>query len=113
MDGYGGFERFLLLGLLVIVFQIFTYGTKGVVLDMTLMSSIVLAILTITIVYVFKGIYINKFNFEGSLKGFKLSFETKKEKDAPSCKKQRLNYIIFHPIALKQNKRLILEVLSS
>ena len=54
---------------------------------MTLMSSIVLAILTITIVYVFKGIYINKFNFEGSLKGFKLSFETKKEKDAPSCKK--------------------------
>ena len=42
------------------------------------MIIIVLAILTITIVYVLNGIYINKFNLEGSLKGFKLNFETKK-----------------------------------
>ncbi|MEG1148027.1 MAG: hypothetical protein RSD98_05475, partial [Niameybacter sp.] len=62
------------------------HGTKGVVLDMILMIIIVLAILTITIIYVLKGIYINKFNLEGSLKGFKLSFETKK-KDTPSAKK--------------------------
>ena len=62
------------------------HGTKGVVLDMILMIIIVLAILTITIIYVLKGIYINKFNLEGSLKGFKLSFETKK-KDPPSDKK--------------------------
>ena len=54
---------------------------------MILMIIIVIAILTITIIYVLKGIYINKFNLEGNLKGFKLSFETKKEKDAPSCKK--------------------------
>nr|WP_302599210.1 hypothetical protein [uncultured Cellulosilyticum sp.] len=54
---------------------------------MILMIIIVLAILTITIVYVLKGIYINKFNLEGSLKGFKLSFETKNEKDTPSGKK--------------------------
>lgn len=33
------------------------------------------------IVYVLKGIYIIKFNLEGSLKGFKLSFETKNGKD--------------------------------
>ena len=45
---------------------------------MVLMIIIVLAILTITIIYVLKGIYINKFNLEGNLKGFKLSFETKK-----------------------------------
>ena len=50
---------------------------------MILMISIVLAVLTITIVYVLKGIYINKFNLEGSLSGFKLSFETK-EKSNPS-----------------------------
>lgn len=88
MDGYGGFERFILLGLLVIfIFLIIHHGTKGVVLDMILMIIIVLAILTITIVYVLKGIYINKFNLEGSLKGFKLSFETKNEKDTPSGKK--------------------------
>lgn len=88
MDGYGGFERFILLGLLVIfIFLIIHHGTKGVVLDMILMIIIVLAILTITIVYVLKCIYINKFNLEGSLKGFKLSFETKNEKDTPSGKK--------------------------
>ena len=88
MDGYGGFERFLLLGLLVNIFLVFHYGTKGVVLDMLLMIIIVLAILTITIVYVLKGIYIDKFNLEGSLKGFQLSFETSiKKKDTPSCKK--------------------------
>lgn len=52
---------------------------------MLLMIIIVLAILITTIVYVLKGIYINKFNFEGNLKGFKLSFEMKK--DTPSCKK--------------------------
>ena len=52
---------------------------------MILMIAIVLAILTITIIYVNKGIYINKFNLEGSLKGFKISFETKK--DTPSGKK--------------------------
>ena len=51
----------------------------GMVLDMILMIIIVLAILTITIIYVLKGIYINKFNLESSLKGFKLSFETKKK----------------------------------
>lgn len=50
---------------------------------MILMIIIVLAILTITIVYVLKGVYINKFSLEGSLKGFKLSFETK-EKSNPS-----------------------------
>ena len=50
------------------------------------MIIIVLAIMTITIVYILKGIYINKFTLEGSLKGFKLSFETKK-KDTPSAKK--------------------------
>lgn len=88
MDGYGGFERFILLGLLVIfIFLIIHHGTKGVVLDMILMIIIVLAILTITIVYVLECIYINKFNLEGSLKGFKLSFETKNEKDTPSGKK--------------------------
>ena len=53
---------------------------------MILMIIIVLAILVITIVYVLNGIYINKFNLEGSLKGFKLNFETKK-KDTPSAKK--------------------------
>ncbi len=52
---------------------------------MILMIIIVLAILVITIIYVLKGIYINKFNLEGSLKGFKLNFETKK--DTPSDKK--------------------------
>ena len=89
MDGYGGFERFILLGLLVNIFLVFHHSAKGVVLDMLLMIMIiiVLAILTISIVYVLKGIYINKFNFEGSLKGFKLSFETKNEKDTPSGKK--------------------------
>ncbi|MEG2841509.1 MAG: hypothetical protein RR886_09205, partial [Cellulosilyticaceae bacterium] len=61
------------------------HGTKGVVLDMILMIIIVLAILVITIVYVLKGIYVIKFNLEGSLKGFKISFETKK--DTPSSKK--------------------------
>ena len=87
MDGYGGFERFILLGLLVIlIFLIIHRGTKGVVLDMLLMIIIVLAILTTTIFYAIKDIYIDKFNFEGSLKGFKLSFETKK-KDTPSAKK--------------------------
>ena len=86
MDGYGGFERFLLLRLWVI-FLFIHHGTKGVVLDMVLMIITVLAILTITIVYVLKGIYINKFNLEGNLKGFKLSFETKNEKDTPSGKK--------------------------
>ncbi|MDU6854704.1 MAG: hypothetical protein ACLSH8_05725 [Zhenhengia sp.] len=50
---------------------------------MILMIIIVLAILTITIVYILKGVYINKFNLEGSLRGFKLSFETK-EKSNPS-----------------------------
>lgn len=40
-----------------------------------------------SIVYVLKGIYIYKFNLEGSLKGFKLSIETKKEKETPSSKK--------------------------
>ena len=45
---------------------------------MILMITIVLAILTITIIYVIKGVYINKFDLEGSLKGFKLNFETKK-----------------------------------
>lgn len=54
---------------------------------MILMIIIVLAILIITIVYVLKGIYINKFNLEGNLKGFKLSYETKNEKDTPSGKK--------------------------
>ena len=44
----------------------------GMVLDMILMISIVLAVLTITIVYVLKGIYINKFNLKGSLRGFKI-----------------------------------------
>lgn len=44
----------------------------GMVLDMILMISIVLAILTITIVYVLKGIYINKFDLKGSLRGFKI-----------------------------------------
>ena len=53
---------------------------------MVLMIIIVLSILVITIIYVLKGIYINKFNLEGSLKGFKLSFETEK-KDTPSAKK--------------------------
>ncbi|MBP3886481.1 MAG: hypothetical protein J6F30_02320 [Cellulosilyticum sp.] len=51
------------------------------------MIIIVLAILAIFIVYVLKGIYIHKFNLEGSLKGFKLNFETKNEKDTPSGKK--------------------------
>lgn len=51
---------------------------------MVLMIIIVISILTITIVYVLNGIYINKFNLEGSLKGFKLSFETQKEKSTPS-----------------------------
>lgn len=38
--------------------------------------------------YVLKDIYINKFSLEGSLKGFKLSFETlEKKKDTPSAKK--------------------------
>ena len=89
MGGYGGFERFLLLELLVIIFlKVFHFSTEGVVLDMLLLIIIVLAILTITIVYVLKGIYIDKFNLEGSLKGFKLSFETSiKKKDTPSCKK--------------------------
>ena len=89
MDGCGGFERFLLLGLLVLSHCKwgFYHGAKGVVLDMILMIIIVLAILTITIVYVLKGIYVIKFNLEGSLKGFKLSFETKNEKDTPSSKK--------------------------
>lgn len=54
---------------------------------MVLMIIIVLAILTITIIYVLKGIYIDKFNLEGSLKGFKLSVETKIKKDPPSSKK--------------------------
>lgn len=44
----------------------------GMVLDMILMISIVLAVLTITIVYVLKDIYINKFNLKGSLRGFKI-----------------------------------------
>jgi hypothetical protein len=63
------------------------HSAKGVVLDMILTIIMVLAILAITIVYVLKGIYINKFNLEGSLKGFKLSFETKIRKDPPSSKK--------------------------
>ena len=50
---------------------------------MILIIIIVLAVLVITVVYVLKGIYINKFNLEGSLKGFKLSFEAK-EKSTPS-----------------------------
>ena len=53
---------------------------------MLLLIIIVLAILTSIIVYASKGIYIDKFSFEGSLKSFKLSFETKK-KDTPSAKK--------------------------
>ena len=43
------------------------------------MIIIVLAILTITIVYILKGVYINKFSLEGSLRVFKLSFETKEK----------------------------------
>ena len=50
---------------------------------MILMTVIILAILVITIVYILKGVYINKLDLEGSLKGFKLSFETK-EKSNPS-----------------------------
>ena len=46
---------------------------------MILIIIIVLALSAITITYVSKGIYINKFNFEGSLKGFKISLETKKD----------------------------------
>ncbi len=52
---------------------------------MLLMIIIVVAILIAIIIYVLKGIYINKFNFESPL--FKLIFETKNEKDTPSCKK--------------------------
>lgn len=48
----------------------------------------VIAILIIAIIYMLKGIYVNKFDLEGSLKGFKLSFEaTEKKKDTSSCKK--------------------------
>lgn len=53
---------------------------------MILMIIIVLAILVITIVYGLNGVYINKPNLEGSLKGFNLNFETKK-KDTPSATK--------------------------
>ncbi len=52
---------------------------------MLLMIIIVIAIFITIIIYVFKGIYINKFHFESPL--FKLSFETKTEKDTPSGKK--------------------------
>lgn len=88
MDGYGGFERFILLGLLMtFIFKIIHHSTKGVVLDMLLMIIVALVVLTTTIVYALKDIYINKFSLEGSLKGFKLSFETKIKKDPPSDKK--------------------------
>ncbi len=54
---------------------------------MLLMIIVALVVLTTTIVYALKDIYINKFSLEGSLKGFKLSFETKIKKDPPSDKK--------------------------
>ena len=58
---------------------------------MILMIITVIAILIIAIIYMLKGIYVNKFDLEGSLKGFKLSFEaTEKKKDTSSCKKQCL-----------------------
>lgn len=46
---------------------------------MILIIIIVLAILVVTIVDLLNEIYINKFNLEGNLKGFKLNFETKKK----------------------------------
>ena len=55
---------------------------------MRLMIIIVIAILTIATIYILKGIYVSKFDLEGTLKGFKLSFEaTEKKKDTSSCKK--------------------------
>ena len=46
------------------IYKIIHHGTKRVVLDMILMTIIVLALLTITIVYVLKGIYINKLDIQ-------------------------------------------------
>lgn len=49
------------------------------------MIIIVIAVLTITTIYLLKGIYINKFDLKGSLRVLKLSFKSTEKKRKKSC----------------------------
>ena len=78
MDGYGGFERFISLGLLVIL-----YHSQGVVLDM-----LELIIKSFVVIYIIRlvlkhNLFIHYLKI--SVKFIGLDFEIKsKQKDAPS-----------------------------
>ena len=80
MDGYGGFERFISLGLLVIL-----YHSQGVVLDM-----LELIIKSFVVIYIIRlvlkhNLFIHYLKI--SVKFIGLDIEIKsKQKDAPSCK---------------------------
>ena len=78
MDGYGGFERFISLGLLVIL-----YHSQGVVLDM-----LELIIKSFVVIYIIRlvlkhNLFVHYLKI--SIKFFGLDIEIKsKQKDAPS-----------------------------
>ncbi|MEQ8199401.1 MAG: hypothetical protein ABRQ27_15615 [Clostridiaceae bacterium] len=52
---------------------------------MILAACIITALVIIAVIYIIHGVYIKSFEFEGSIKGFKLKLETN-EKSAPSSK---------------------------
>ena len=86
MGGYGGFERFILLGLLVtFIFKIIHHSTKGVVLDMTLMITIaIIGFLLFVIICFINNVYPHHVKFEIGVKGLKLEFKTKEKGSHPA-----------------------------
>lgn len=86
MGGYGGFERFILLGLLVI-FYLLNYSSwhKGGGIGMLILMISVIGLLIIMLINLsFKhGVFLTHVKLDISLKGLNLEIKTK-EKSNPS-----------------------------
>ena len=85
MDGYGGFERFILLGLLVNIFFCFSLWHKGGGIGMLILMISVIGVLIIMLINLsFKhGVFLTHVKLDISLKGLNLEIKTK-EKSTPS-----------------------------
>ena len=81
MDGCGGFERFILLGLLVI----HSSWHEGDGIGMLILMISVIGILIITLINLSlkHGVFLTHIKLDISLKGFNLEIKTK-EKSTPS-----------------------------
>lgn len=81
MDGYGGFSRFLLLGLLVNLSSWHKGGSIGMsILMISVIGAIIIMLINLSFRHV---VFLSPLKFSITLKGFQLEINTK-EKSTPS-----------------------------